>query len=261
MDSQNDINESARLLRTMRVIECVSESILPVSVAQLSQRTDIPKATLARIIGPLISSGYLALLPGGKSLVPGPKSAQMALRILGNGQFRRECQNVLREAVHHLGETCNLTARDGDCVMYIERIETIEPLRMHLEPGTRAPLHCTAGGKMFLSQMGRDELERFMSTLTLKKCTNATIISPKELSLELARLNKLGIGLDNEEFIAGMVGVAVPIRIKRSEQPVAALVCHAASARLPLIELQKKIPVLEAYAKKIEGFLGSRPAT
>lgn len=255
MDLQNDINESARLLRTMRIIECVSESIFPVSISQLAQRTDVPKATLKRIVNPLVSSGYLALVPGGKKIVPGPKSAQMAMRILGNSQFRRECQNVLREAVHQLGETCNLTARDGDSVMYIERIETIEPLRMHLEPGTRAPLHCTAGGKMFLSQMGHQELERFMSTLTLKKCTGATIVNPKALSLELARLSKLGIGLDNEEFIAGMVGIAVPIRVKHDEQPVAALVCHAASARLPLSELKKKVPTLQIYAQKIASLL------
>jgi DNA-binding IclR family transcriptional regulator len=257
MDSQTDLNDGLRMLRIMRVIEVVGESVLPVSVAQISQRAEIPKATLTRMVNALISSGYLAHVPGSNKIIPGPKSSQMALHVLGNSSFRRGCKSVLREAVHYLGETCNLTARDGDSVMYIERVETVEPLRMHLEPGMRAPLYCTAGGKLFLSQLDLTEIDRYLSTHSINPRTHSTIADKSQLKAELLRLKKLGIGLDNEEFIVGMVGIAVPVRAKKDGDVLAALVCHAASARVSFIEMQKKLPSLQIYAEKIGLLLNS----
>ena len=135
MEGEGGLNSGIRMLRAMRVIEAVGDASIPVSISQLAQRVEIPKATLARLVANLVASGYLSFIPGQRVLVPGPRSVRAALRTLGNGYFRRECRTVLREVVNKLGETCNLVAMDGDCVLYIERVETGAPLRMHLEPG------------------------------------------------------------------------------------------------------------------------------
>ena len=255
MAPEADLMESARMLRAIRVIEAVYDSSIPVSIPQLVQRADIPKASLARLVANLVSAGYLSFVPGRRELVPGPRSARLAMRALGNGYFRRECRAILRDVVNKLGETCNLVALDGDCVMYIERVETDAPLRMHLEPGTRAPLHCTAGGKLFLSQMEISERNRLVGALKLARQTPGTFVTPQELIRELERLQKLGIGVDNEEFIAGMVGISVPVRVAGNATPIAALVCHAAAARATLPELEAKLPTLKAAAQKLGDLL------
>lgn len=257
MEADGDALDSVRMLRAIRVIEAVCDATLAVSISQLAQRVDIPKATLARLVANLVSTGYLSFVPGRRLLVPGPRAVRFGLRAVGNSHFRRECRTLLRELVGKLGETCNLVALDGDCVVYIERVETDAPLRMHLEPGTRAPLHCTAGGKLLLSQMDAAERNRLIGLLRLERKTAATIIEPQSLIRELDRLKKLGIGEDSEEFVAGMVGVAVAIRTTDSPVPVAALVCHAATARATLRELEEKLPVLNAMAQRLGNLLNS----
>lgn len=257
MESEGELVDSVRMLRAMRVIEAVSDASLPITLSQLALRVEIPKATLARLVTNLVSAGYLSFIPGRRALVPGPRSIRTALGALGNGYFRRECRAVLREVVTKLGETCNLVSMDGDCVMYIERVETDAPLRMHLEPGTRAPLHCTAGGKLLLSMLELKERNRLVGLLRLERSTRSSIVSPQELIRELDRVKAQGYGEDNEEFIAGMVGVSVPVRAADSSVTVAALVCHAATARANLRELVEKVPILNLAAKRLSLILTS----
>ena len=255
MEGEGGLNSGIRMLRAMRVIEAVGDASIPVSISQLAQRVEIPKATLARLVANLVASGYLSFIPGQRVLVPGPRSVRAALRTLGNGYFRRECRTVLREVVNKLGETCNLVAMDGDCVLYIERVETGAPLRMHLEPGARAPLHCTAGGKLLLSHMETAERTRLVGMLRLERMTLHSIVTPRELTLELERIKAQGWGEDNEEFVAGMVGVAVPVLPPDRAEAVAALVCHAATARASLRELSGNMPTLKLAAKRLSSIL------
>lgn len=261
MEDEGGLVDSVRMLRAMRVIESVCDASLPLSVSQLAQRVEIPKATLARLVSNLVTAGYLSFIPGKRALVPGPRSVRFSLRTLGNGYFRRECRTVLREVVNKLGETCNLVSLDGDSVMYIERVETDAPLRMHLEPGTRAPLHCTAGGKLLLSQMNLAERNRLVGMLRLERKTRFSIVDPQELMRELDRTKAQGFGRDNEEFIAGMVGVSVPVRSPDSATTVAALVCHAATARADLQELAGKVPILNLAAKRLSTILTPPPGS
>lgn len=248
MDNHSQANQiDERNLRALGVLEHIVSASQPVTLSQLAQRLEIPKATLSRIVTSLQSYGYLIALPGNQGFLPGPRMEKFGLASLGNNSFRRACRSVLRGLVQELGETCNLSALDSDRVMYVERVETTHPLRLQLEPGTRAPLHCTAGGKLFLSQMPSAEQEALLRTLTLSKMTPRTITDPEELAKELNLLKQHNIGLDNEEFIQGMVGVAVPIT-GLDGRVQAAIVCHSASARASLDELKMHIPQLRRAA-------------
>lgn len=244
----------ARALRALAVLERVAASNQPVSVSQLALRASIPKATLVRLLDMLVANGYLIDVPGMRGFIPGPKATRLATMTLGNSTFRRECRAILASLVQLLGETCNLTVLDGDQVMYIERIETDEPLRMHIEPGTRLPLHCTAGGKLFLASLCRLERLAVLGRLHLTAMTPQTLTDQRCLAVELDRLAALGIGLDNEEFVRGMVGIAVPVRAG-SGKIVAALVCHSASARASLSDLMLHRSQMEIAAKRLSGLL------
>ncbi len=239
-----------RALRVLAVLERVAASNQPVSVSQLALRASIPKATLVRLLDLLVANGYLIDLPGMSGFIPGPKATRLATITLGNSTFRRECRAILGSLVQVLRETCNLTVLDGDQVMYIERIETDEPLRMHIEPGTRLPLHCTAGGKLFLASLSRPERLAVLARLHLSAMTPHTLTDQRCLAVELDRLAALGIGLDNEEFVRGMVGIAVPVCVG-SGRIVAALVCHSASARASLSDLMLHRRQMEAAAIRL----------
>lgn len=250
----------ARYLRVLQVLELVAAATQPITAAQLGMRLKIPKASLARIVESLVENNYLMKIAGEHSLVPGPRLANLALGTIGNGAFKRSCRAVLRSLVQSLGETCNLTALNGDRVIHIERVETHEPLRLNIEPGSRHPLHCTAGGKLFLAQMNLLERNELLDRLVLTRMTPHTLTDRRTLEKELDRLKEKMIGEDKEEFVRGMVGVAVPV-LNHEKKMAAALVCHTATARMGLIELMEFLPKMRLAAVQLSGLLIGRDAT
>ncbi|WGS51653.1 IclR family transcriptional regulator [Paraburkholderia sp. D15] len=251
--------DDSRSLRALAVLEQLAAAGQPSSLSQLSLRLHIPKATLMRLIESLEAQGYVTHLPDSRGadrgIALGPKAAQLALTTLANNTFGRACRSLLRSLVDALGETCNLTALDRDTVLYLERVETTEPLRLHLQPGTRVPLHCTASGKLFLSQMPAVERRQVLARLTLERKTQSTLTEMNLLEAELDRLSVRGVGIDNEELVRGMVAVAVPVRDTSGTHVLAALAIHAPTARASLGDLLKTVPRLKEAAQQLTPLL------
>lgn len=252
-------SEEARVLRALAVLETLASAGQPYTLSQLSVRLHIPKATLLRMIESLETRGYVMHMPDSRghdrAITLGPRSAQLALSALSNNTFTRGCRAVLRALVDVLGETCNLTALDNDAVLYVERVETAEPLRLEMRPGMRVPLHCTASGKLFLSQMTTLERNAMLAQLTLKKMTYRTLIDPQQLATELDRLGARGIGIDNEEFVRGMVAVAVPVKAAAGGRVLASLAVHAPTARATLDDLLEAVPRMREAASRLAPLL------
>ncbi|WER45038.1 IclR family transcriptional regulator [Cupriavidus sp. WKF15] len=255
-------DDEARALRVLVVLESLACAQHPQTLSQLTQRLRVPKATLMRLLGAMERAGFVTQLPPERGFVPGPRAVGLALQTLKSPPVLRECRAILGSVVAALGETCNLTALHGDQVLYIERVETHEPLRLQLSPGVHVPLHCTASGKLFLSAMNRLEQQRTLKYLPLTANTPRTISDPLLLEAELERVRSRGIGVDNEEFVRGMCAVAVPVREPAaagggdgSGRVVAAIACHAPTARKPLEALMRAAPVLERAAREMGSVL------
>ena len=256
---QDPTPEDTRVLRALIVVEHLAAAGQPFSLSQLSARLHIPKATLARMIESLEALGYVTHIPDSRGadrgITLGPRAAQLALTMLANSTFTRSCRALLRGLVDVLGESCNLTVLDGDAVLYVERVETSEPLRLHMQPGMRVPLHCTASGKLFLSQMAPTERALFLARMPLKAHTYRTFTDATLLGAELDRLASRGLGIDNEEFVRGMVAVAVPVRKPGGSGVLASLAVHAPTARASLDDLLKNVPKIKETAARLAPLL------
>jgi DNA-binding IclR family transcriptional regulator len=249
-----DASDDVRRLRPLTVLEHLSEASQPLTLAQLSSLMRVPKSTLMRLLRSMELHGYVMHMPAERGFVSGVRSTTLALRTLRGANIRRECRAVLRGLVRKLGETCNLTAPDAGRVLYVERIDTTAPLRMHLQPGTWVPMHCTASGKLFLASMSLLERRNILTHLPLTRSSPHTIIDRQELEIELQKIGKRDVGIDNEEFVCGMVAVAVPVR-GRDNKLVAAIACHAPTARMSLDELLAGVPDLRVAAEEMRQVL------
>jgi DNA-binding IclR family transcriptional regulator len=242
-----DSSDDVRCLRPLTVLKYLSEASQPLTLAQLSSLMRVPKSTMMRLLRSMELHGYVMHMPAERGFVPGVRSTTLALRTLRGANIRRECRAVLRGLVRKLGETCNLTVPDAGRVLYVERIDTTAPLRMHLQPGTWVPMHCTASGKLFLASMSLLERRSVLTHLPLTRSSPHTIIDRQELEIELEKIGKRNVGIDNEEFVRGMVAVAVPVR-GSDNKLVAAIACHAPTARMSLDELLAGVPDLRVAA-------------
>ena len=88
---------------------------------------------------------------------------------------------------------------------------------------------------------------RLLGTRPLAAYTPTTLTAPDLLDKEFSACRRQGFALNNQEFTAGIIGVAVPV-LGRGKQPVAALACHAPTARISLEDLVAEVPKLQRQA-------------
>ncbi|WP_202411688.1 IclR family transcriptional regulator [Paracandidimonas lactea] len=241
-------DDGARPLRVLTVLEQLANTQYPQTLAQLTQRTGLPKTTLMRMLHSLEKAAYVARMPGDMGYAPGPRINHLAASVLRAPHFLRACRHVLGRLVAIIGESCNLTAPMGDAVHYLARVESAEPLRLqlHMEIGSHVPLHCTASGKLFLALAPELQRRQILDRIELPRYTPKTLCDRQALERELRRIRGQGIGVDDEEFVRGMVAIAVPV-YDDNDQVLAAIACHAPTAQRTMAELLGYIaPMREA---------------
>lgn len=239
------------VLRTVAVLDSVASGGEHVPLSTIAAGARVPKPTAYRLLRELASAGWLhreASTPGG--FTAGPRLERLALALLENGGCRVARHNILRRLVTELGETCNITALNGSQVLYIDRVECTSPLRAHLHPGSRVPLYCTASGKLFLAYMARQRRERLLDKVKIERFTERTHADRHALQEELERIRKRGYAVDNEEYVAGLRCVAVPV-IDSSRKTIAAVAVQAPAVRLPFERTGLTLPALRRAAAEI----------
>ena len=159
----------SRSIRVISIIEAVAGADHPMLAADLMEACDLPKATVHRICGLLCERGYLRQQIGARGYVLGSKLIDFA-HLVQASQTHNAAQHAILESVaRQVGETCNIAIPDGTAMIYRDRVETEWPLRHQLPIGTRVPLHCTANGKLYLSNLHSKQRELLLSEIKQKK--------------------------------------------------------------------------------------------
>jgi DNA-binding IclR family transcriptional regulator len=247
-----------RSLRVLHILEKLAIAAHPQTLTQLAQRTGVPKSSLMRTLHEMERASYVTRLPGQRGYVTGSRTHELGLSILRAPQLLRACRAVLARLVEITGETCNMNTLSGDTVQYLARVESPGHLRLqlHMDIGSHVPLHCTASGKLFLAFMRPAEQRALLGRLDLARMTPKTITRPESLMSALLPIQAQEMGIDDEEFIVGMVAVAVPI-LDREGKMIAALACHAPTAQASLQDLMEKAPFMRQAARELGLILAS----
>ncbi|PMR72447.1 IclR family transcriptional regulator [Billgrantia endophytica] len=244
-------SSNSTLLRAIAIMEEIANADQSLTAADLDKRLDIPKPTIHRLLGQLETEGLVQRELDGRHLMPGPRLRRMSLGILSNASFSAPRRALLQQLAKKVGETCNLTLLDGHEVLYFDRVETNWPVRIQLAPGSRLPLHCTASGKLFLAMMPPHRRHALLASLSLEAHTPYTLTTPSVLEERLVRIGRDRLSTDNEEFIEGMVAIAVPVYDRVGNQ-LASLAIHAPRMRHSLDTLLEWAPLMRQTASELE---------
>lgn len=198
-------------LRLIRLVEIVAEAGAPVSRADLTKALALPKATVHRLLSTAEQAGLLQRHIDGRSYGPGRRLHRLATQTLASERVREERVSLLSGLAEAVGETCNIAVPGRTAMIYLERVETHWPLRIQLPIGTQVPFNCTASGKMYLSSLRADRLDRLLANLPLQRNTDRSIVDRKRLVADLKDTRRRGYSRDDEEFMDGMAAIAVPI--------------------------------------------------
>ncbi len=238
------------ITRVLEIVEAVSYAIKPLSPLELSQQLDIPKPTIHRLIQTLVDEGFVSVDIGG-GIIPGKRVRNLSIELWQQRQFFSERQLILQGLVEDTKESCGIAVPYQMNMLYTNRVQTKLPIQIYLPVGTKAPMWCTATGKLYLSQLPAKIRSKTLRQLPLDKFTNNTITNIDKLNAELEAIADSDVGIDNEEYISGTFSVSVPILDKKSRY-IASLFVNAPSTRVSLEELLTQVPRLRIAAQDIQ---------
>jgi IclR family transcriptional regulator, acetate operon repressor len=245
---------SSAASRSLALLALLAGTGRALSLAELAMRLSLPKATTHRLCVQLVEGGYITRGLAEREFVVGPALRQLALDTLNHGTVRGLRHDVLAALVRDVGETCNFTTLDGASVLYLDRVEAPWPWRLTLDVGAHVPLHCTASGKLFLALMTPRPRRALMAGLTLTRMTERTVVTAPALDAEFKLIAQRGYALDDEEFITGLVALAVPVRDAQGAVR-AALAVHAPKARMSVASARECLPAMLAAAERMRHLL------
>lgn len=245
------------LQRGLKLLNLFSESPRGLTAKQVAALSRLPVSTVHRFLANLVTAGFLNRdLEGTHHL--GIACFAIGQAAAGQLDIRRLSLPYLRELNQQTRETIHLTVRHGVSAVYVEKLDSPEPLRIHSRIGASVPLYCTAVGKVMLAYMPSDEQERVLSQLELKRLTPNTAGSLQELKAELFRVGKNGYASDLEEHELHIRCVAAPIW-DHTGSVQSSLSITAPSLRMPVARLRQLAPLIQTAGLQISTELGYRP--
>ena len=202
------------LLRGLQIMETLSNFPNGCPLSKLVELCDMNKSTTHRLLQGLQSAGYV-------TNAPTPGSYRLTTKCVAVGQKALNSLNIIHVAAHHLealnidtGETVNLSFREGDHAILINKLEsTIGMIRTRAYIGQHLPMYCSGMGKIFLAYDHPSHVARYWQEHkdSIVPLTPSTITDENVMREELAEIRQQGYALDREENGLGMWCIAAPI--------------------------------------------------
>ena len=245
-----DTGKAFPTVKAVAILEAMATVRRPLGVTEVGVLLGLPKPTAHRIVRMLESEGLLQREPGSRRFVPGARLVRLGLGVVAASMLSAPRHAILEALSQKIGETCNFGVMADSHVVYLDRVESAWPFGLRFERGSRVPLHCTSMGKLFLSLMPAKKCALLLRSIPLYRYTENTITDAARLETELENIRSAEVSTDNQEFLAGVVCVAVPVR-DTNKQPVAALAVSAPLARMTLQQGLQHVPLLQAAAEQL----------
>ena len=214
--------------RAFAILDAVAER--PAGVTALAERLDLPKSTVARLLGSLEDLGAVERVAGRRWQV-GPSVTSLAETGSPARSLAALARSQLSGLVGSVGEDAGLAVPDGYDVLYVDQVECDHPVQVRDWTGTRVPMHAVPSGLVFLAEWPASAIDGYLAR-DLARLTSATVVDPDQLRSRLEDVRQSGYAWGLEEFAEGINSVAAPVRDARGNA-VAAIHVHGPAYRFP----------------------------
>jgi DNA-binding IclR family transcriptional regulator len=241
--------------RMMSLLDALADSDEAQSLKRLSELTDLHPSTAHRILNDLVACRLVERADSGTYRL-GLKLLELGNLVKARLSVRDAAQLPMR-ALHKLtGQTVNLSVRQGDEIVYIDRAYSERSgMQVVRAIGGRAPLHLTSVGKLFLADDDSVKLKNYVSKTGLNGHTQNSISDLAQLEKELDLVKSLGHARDDEELELGVSCMAAAI-LDDTGKLVAGLSLSAPTERMQDDWLKS----LKDTATQISKSLGYKPS-
>jgi len=243
------------LLKGLMVLEAITEMDgQPRTIDEVAARVGLTRSNTHRTLQTLAHAGYVAKDRASGAYRGTIRLFELGARQLAGMDVRRLAAPYMRELADKTGETVHLSVLDGLDVVYIDKIDSAQPVRAYSVVGGRAPAYAVATGKALLAHQPEGYLDRYEDALQVH--TPSTIATMAELKQALAKVLRNGYAINLGEWRASVCGLAVAV-FNGLNQPVAALGISGPRERLGATRLKQYVPDVVRCGASLSRELGA----
>ena len=200
------------------------------TLSDLARAVDVPTATTHRILITLQKHGFVTFNEERQEWMIGVEAYRTGAAFLTRNSMIEIGHPVMRRLMLETGETANLAVRDGAEVVFVDQVETQNPIRAFFSPGSRTVMYASGAGKAIMANMDEAVLDRLLKPVVLEGFTPNTHTSRESLRSDLSEIRARGWSFDREERHQGMSCIGAAIFNERGE-PAAGISVSGPSAR------------------------------
>jgi DNA-binding IclR family transcriptional regulator len=250
----SSVRNAARLLKVFRSREA------SIGVSELARRLGLGKSTVHRLLTTLAAEGLIEQDPTNGEYRLGLVVFELGEAVRVHLDLHAAAGPVLAALREQTGESSQVGVLDGHEVVYVDRLESSQTLRLFTETGRRVPLHCTSSGKVLLAHLDDVQLEGLLAGMPLPALTPHTITDLETMRAELTRVRRRGWAEAVNEREIGVASVAAAIR-DVDQNVVAAISIGAPTVRLGPSRRRELAAVVVEAAEAVSRRLGYSPET
>lgn len=198
-EAQTKIAGTAAFSKFIAVLQLIADQEEPLSIAQLSSLSGYPRPTVYRILAALIAEGMVIENPRNKHFTLGARLINLASKSWEQSDIRKaaiEPLHILRDTTR---ETVHLAVPSDNGMVYIEKLESPQAVRMTSRIGTRVTLYSSAVGKAYLAALADNARAPLVQAIKFRKYTDTTITDASLFTEEIALTQQRGYAEDREE--------------------------------------------------------------
>lgn len=249
-----DPNFMTSLARGLAVVQAFSQQTRQMTISQISVRTGLSRAAVRRCLYTLTKLGFAGAEDGQRYSLR-PKMLTLSHTYTASNNLSAAAQPILERMSASLRESFSVATLDGDDIVYIARSNINRMMSVDLHIGSRLPAYCTSMGRVLLSYLPQEEIERYLARVILTPLTPRTINSKEKLRLMLRNVRRNGFAICDQEFEVGLRSLAVPV-FSSGGKVVATLNLSGNAPRIPVLEMQTRfLAQLRTAAAELSVFL------
>lgn len=197
------------LLKGLAVLELLSRSDRPLTLSQIGRELGVVKSNVHRLMQALVETRFVLRDEESGSYAPSIKLWELGSAVLAKLDLRRHAEKQMEALMSLTGESVHLSVLDGHEIVYVHKVDSLNPVRAYSQIGGRAPAYCVATGKVQLAFAGETLLKEVASSL--KPFTDRTLTEPAQFMKEMKRVREQGHAINRGEWRDKVWGIATPI--------------------------------------------------
>lgn len=253
----NETNLSLTVLKALDILECVANADSSLLASEVAILCEISRPTAYRLLSTLLARGYV-VQDNDSGYRLGTQALTLSQKMLASLDLPELAKPLMRQLSDISNETVHLAVLDNAKILYIDKVESTQSVRLTATIGTRNELYCSAMGKAIMAFLPTSEQSQLLEQLEPISYTAATITDKTALIEELTNVRKQKYAIDNEENEEGVRCVGAPI-FDRTGRVFAAMSISGPAYRFSLSRLHALSSLVIDSANAISSHLGYAP--